>query len=197
MKRIESWMARGCAAWPGLLALLFAAAASGPRTIIAHWPKLAQATAKVMMEKYGRPDQFDDHALVWFKKGPWKRTIVYRKAMRHEPRGIDKDVLQQTIGYLVPVEKMNDIARFNRLIEVSQTAGELTVCSDSESKNYLTVNLAHQIATGKMSVEEARAAYAKTSRLEMAGKSSPDLKGFQFEVDNDRVMIPTGGDSGN
>jgi hypothetical protein len=116
--------------------------------------------------------------------------------LRHESRGVDKDFLQQTIGYLVPADKMNDLARFNKLIEVSQTAGELTVCSDSESRNYLTVNLAHQIVTGKMSVEEARGAFAKTSRLEMAGKSSPDLKGFRFDVDNNRVMVPTGGDSG-
>ena len=109
---------------------------------------------------------------------------------------MDKDYLQQTVGYIVPADKINDLARFNNLIEVSQTAGELSVCSDSEKRNFLTMNLADKIVTGKLSVEEARVAFAKISRLAMAGKSSPDMQGLRFMVDNDRVMVPTGGDSG-
>jgi hypothetical protein len=199
-----------CAAGFGLLALLspvsalviiseaqqsMSARQETPQTIIRGWPVLARTIAKAMIEKYGTPDQFDRKSLVWFNKGPWKRTIVSRVALRHHRNGRDKDYLQQTIGFIVPADKVADVKAFNSLINVSRTAGELSFCSESEAKNFLAVNLAHDIAADNKTVPEARALYAKTLRLSAAGKSSPDMHGLMFEVDNSQHMIPTGADS--
>jgi hypothetical protein len=165
---------------------------ASPQAIIRTWPKLARATARAVIAKYGPPQQFDRDSLVWFHNGAWKRTIVHRRTPSSQGR--ESGCLEQTIGYMVPEGKVDDLRRFYSSIEVSQTAGELSVRSMSERRNYLILNLADEIVSGKRSVAKAREMFAKTSRLQMAGKSSPYLDMLQFEVDNDRVMIPTGGD---
>jgi hypothetical protein len=186
----------GAAAEPGPKVPRVAAAvrSAGPQDVIRAWPKFARAAARAMIAKYGSPQQFDRDTLVWFHNGPWKRTIVHREALRPSVPGGERGALQQTIGYLVPADKIDALRRFNGLIEVSQSAGELSFRSSNESRNFLALNLAEDIVTGRMGVAEARDLFAKTSRLALTGKSSPYLDGLLFEVDNDRVMSPTGGD---
>lgn len=171
-----------------------AARAASPQSVVRAWPKLARTAAMGMIAKYGSPQQFDRDTLVWFRNGPWKRTIVHRQALRHAAHGGERGTLQQTIGYLVPADRIDELRRFDSRIEVSQSAGELSFRSSSEARNYLALNLAEDVITGKKSAAEAREAFAKTSRLAMTGKSSQYLDGFMFEVDNDRIMAPTGGD---
>ena len=195
-----------CAASLGLLTLLiWASAASKPESrtpapdetperVIMRWPPHTRNAAGLLLEKYGRPDQFDRETLVWFNNGEWKRTIVHRKVSRRDPSGKTRDFLEQTLGYLVPADKIADIERFSPMIEVSRTAGEITCSSESESKNRLALNMADEIVTGKRGVADARAEYLKTSRLAASGKYSEYLEALQFDADNTRVMIPTGAD---
>jgi hypothetical protein len=200
-----------CAASLGLLTLLIWAsaadqkrtpmpsagavkAAESPEDIIMRWPPRSRNTAGLLLEKYGRPDQFDRDSLVWFHNGEWKRTIVHRKLAHRDPAVARTDILEQTIGYLVPSDKIEDLKRFNPKLEVSTVAGELTFSSESEAKNRLAMNLADEIVTGKRGVADARAYYLKTSRLSASGKSSTLLESLQFEADNTRVMTPTGAD---
>jgi hypothetical protein len=202
MKRIACQQTRRFAAAIGLLALLVcsaagaarAAAPATPEAVIRTWPAPARTAAAAMLEKYGKPSQFDRRALVWFKNGIWKRTIVYRRGPRLSPRLPDKEFLQQTIGYIVPNDKLADLQKFNRSLDVSQTAGEMTFTSDREATNILALNLADEIVVGKKSVADARALFAKTTRLAASGKSSPYMEGFRFDVDNSRYMTPTGAD---
>lgn len=193
-----------CAAGLGLLTLLiWASAAEKPRTappaetpeaVIQRWPPRSRNTAGLMIEKYGRPDQFDRDTMVWFNNGEWKRTIVYRRRFHRDPAVVRTDFLEQTIGYLVPNEKIDELKRFNARITVSPAAGEITFASESEAINRLALNLADEIVTGKRGVADARAVYMKTSRLSASGKSSSYLEALQFEADNTRVMTPTGAD---
>jgi hypothetical protein len=189
---------RSLAAGLCLLALLAgaspAADPASPKSAIRKWPAPARAIARVMLEKYGKPAQFDDHLLVWFNKGAWKKTIVARQGLRRAADGTQRDFLQQTVGYIVPEAKVAELKRFNDRVEVSTTAGELTFTSNSEATNLLALNLADEIVTGKRSVADARAFFTKTTRLSASGKSSPYRDGLRFEVDNTRVMTPTGGD---
>ena len=165
-----------------------------PESIILRWPPRSRTTAGLLLEKYGMPDQFDRDTLAWFNNGEWKKTVVHRVLSRRDPSGKNKDYLEQTVGYLVPADRVAELKRFNPMIEASQTAGELTFASDSESKNRLALNLAEEVVTGKRGVADARAFYLKTTRLSSSGKTSPYLEGLRFEVDNSRYMVPTGRD---
>lgn len=156
-----------------------------PETLIKTWPPRSRTAAALLLEKYGRPDQFDANSLAWFGNGEWKRTIVRRRA---------KGLVEQTVGYLAPQDKLADLKRFHPRLEVSPTAGEMTFSAASEEKNRLALNLADEVATGKRGPADARAAYLKAARLAVSGKSSPYLERLQFEPDNTRVMIPTGAD---
>lgn len=181
---------------PAATALQSAIAKPGetPESIVKRWAPRSRNAAQLMLEKYGNPNQFDRNTLVWFNNGAWKRTIVHRNVSRRDPSGKNKDFLEQTVGYLVPADKVADLKRFSPMIEVSQTAGELTFASDSESRNRLALNLAEEIVTGKRGVADARAFFLKTTRLAASGKSSSYLDALQFEVDNTRYMTPTGAD---
>lgn len=202
MKIIGRRGIRSLAAGLGLLALIAfastgtarAAAPATPETIIRHWPAAERAAAGALIEKYGRPAQFDRHALVWFNNGSWKRTIVYRKGLHRAAKGPDTDFLQQTVGYIVPNDKIAELKRFDSRIEVTPSAGELTFTSDREATNLLALNLADEIVVGKRSVAGARAFFAKTSRLAASGKSSPYSDKLRFDADNARYMTPTGAD---
>lgn len=208
---------KGCAAGLGLLALLVCAtavektmlqaqaAAAAPRSAIAlpgetpesiimRWPTRSRNAAGLLLEKYGTPDQFDRNTLVWFNNGEWKKTVVRRTLSRRDPTGKNKDYLEQTVGYLVPADKVADLKRFSPMLEVSQSAGELTFASESETKNRLALNLAEEIVTGKRTVADARSFLSTTTRLAASGKSSPYLDTLLFEVDNMRYMTPTGAD---
>jgi len=149
--------------------------------------------ARLLLEKYGAPNQFDKDALVWFNNGEWKRTIIHRR--REPSRSIGRtDFLDQTIGYLVPNDRLAELESFDPKIVVSQTAGEITFSSDSEAKNRLALNLADEIVTGSRTAADARAFFRKTARLAASGKSSSYLEELRFDVDNTRYMIPTGAD---
>ena len=173
MKTIARRWPRSLAAGIGLLALIAcasmraarAAAPATPQFIIRNWPAPARVTAGIMLEKYGKPSQFDGRALVWFNNGNWKRTTVYRSGLQLSNNAPAKDCLQQTIGYVVPTDRIAALKRFNRRLEVSSTAGELTFTSDSEATNLLAMNLADEIVVGKRSVAQARAFFVRTSRL--------------------------------
>jgi hypothetical protein len=193
---------RSFAAGVGLLALIVfpavrtahAAAAATPESVIRAWPAPERAAAGAMLAKYGPPSQYDRRALVWFNNGNWKRTIVYRRALHRSGKAPGKDFLQQTVGYIVPNDKLALLKSFNGRLEVSPTAGELSFASDSEATNLLALNLADEIVVGKRSVAQAREFFAKTSRLAASGKSSSYMDGLRFDVDNNRYMTPTGAD---
>lgn len=167
--------------------------AASPEVVVGIWPAPQRAVARAMIDKYGRPAQYDSHALAWFNNGIWKRTVVYRRGPIPGPnRG--KQFLQQTVGYIVPADKIAALKKFDKRLEVSQTAGEMTFTSDREATNLLALNLADEIVTGKRTVASARAFFMRTTVLAAAGKSSPYRKDLRFDVDNNRYMTPGGAD---
>jgi hypothetical protein len=81
----------------------------------------------------------------------------------------------------------------------SAPKGEIGARCDKEEANFLAVNLANDVATGKKSVEEARRFYAETMMAMMKEKKIGEyLKGFQFQVpstdqgDRDKPFGPVG-----
>ena len=163
-------------------------ASQTPESVIQKWPEGARLTAGAMIGKYGEPTRWSEGALVWIANGPWEKSVVYRSAWPHFVGKRDKDYLEQTIAYRVPNGKIEDLKRFDRRLEVNAGRGQLSSRSESESMNFLALNLADEISTGKRSVEDARDFYLRVERLSKAGKSSAYTEGLLFPspADSDR-----------
>lgn len=105
-----------------------------------------------------------------------------------------KDVLEQVIDYRVSTDKVDDLAAYDGSVIVERTKGELSARCDKEEANFLALNLANDVATGKKSVAEARAQYAQTIQDLMAGKKDPYMQRLQFTehrsaADKDRPVM--------
>lgn len=160
-----------------------------PESVIEKWPAYSKAAAKALIVKYGEPDDFSAGALVWLNNAPWKKTVVYRDAPRRE--GVRaEEILEQTISYQVPKKKAAALKRFDPRVTADRIRGELSSLSSSENLNFLALNLADEIVSGRRSADEARAFFLKTEELSRSGKSSSYLGGFRFEVLNERAIIP-------
>jgi len=105
------------------------------------------------------------------------------------------DFLTQYIDYHVPVNMFDAIGAFDGSCLVDRTAGEVGARCDSEAANTLTINLMHDIVTGRTSVEEARKTYAENLAGYTMGRSAPYAERLQFTVprsgteDPDESMI--------
>jgi hypothetical protein len=154
-----------------------------PETVIRNWPERPRTAARALIEKYGAPNRFDENDLVWFKNGPWKKTVVYRSA----PQGFmhSRDILEQSISYDVPAGKLAAIESFDSRLTFDKKSGELSSRAESENLNFLALNLADEVATDKRSPDEARDFYRKTVKLSESGKTSAYTGGFLFPLQED------------
>ncbi len=151
-----------------------------PETALQEWPERSRLVARTMIEKYGEPSRFGDDALVWFNNGPWQRTVVHRRGLSRGLGLRDRSVLEQSISYDVPAAKLAELEKFDKRLEFDAASGELSSRSDSESSNYIVLNLADAIISDKRSVDDARDFLRRTERLAKSGRSSPYLDGFVF-----------------
>jgi hypothetical protein len=159
---------------------LSAATAPAVEKAMSGWPERAKIAARATLEKYGPPDEIGPDALVWWDNGPWKRTVVYRRAWPHYEGAEDKDYLENTVGYRVPGEKLDELSRFDGKLDADARYEEMTSRSESEAMNFLVLNLAYEIVAGRRGLPDARRFAARTARLSAAGKSSPYLERLLF-----------------
>lgn len=159
-----------------------AGAATQYLQIVANWPATSREVATVVVAKYGPPDEATPTMLVWQKRGPWKRTMLSRDPVMHNFPGPHPDLLEQVIDYRVPPEKFSELAAYDGSVIVERTKGELSARCDKEEANFLALNLANDIVTGKRNVQEARRFYADTIKALMAGEKPPYTQGFQFTL---------------
>ena len=146
---------------------------------IAGWPDASRKTAELIMEKYGAPNAIGDRVLVWNGNTPWKLTLVHREDPGLYPtRG---GSLQQVIDYEVPKDSVTALEELDAGLSVSPNRRELSGTNVSEEENFLAVNLAHEIITGRSTPAQARSKYALTMALRDSGKSSPLTSRLLFE----------------
>lgn len=148
--------------------------------VVSDWSARARSAAQAVMERYGRPSEVGEDALVWHANGPWKRTVVHRRGRTRHAFRADRDYLENVIAYDVPERALADLAAFDERLRTDAARGELSSRSDGEDVNFLALNLADEIVNGKRTVEEARAYQARVLRLSGSGRSSPYLKGLLF-----------------
>jgi hypothetical protein len=150
------------------------------------WPEASQLAAKEMIKKYGKPDQVTESMLVWKNNGPWKKTKIVNTETPHSFPVDHTDVMEQTINYNVPVEKFSALAEYDGSVTARRTDGELSAKCDKEGANFLAINLAHDIITGKKTVAQAREFYATTIKeFALNNKMSPYMQALQFTPSND------------
>jgi len=139
-------------------------AQSWVRANLGGWPQSAQDLAAQLVARYGRPNASTADELLWHENSPWKRTVLYRAGVRHDFPTPHQDILEQTINYRVPADKIADLAAYDGSLIVDRTRGELSVHCDSEQANILTLNIADDIVKGERSVDQALAYHAQVVR---------------------------------
>ncbi len=145
------------------------------------WPEASQMAAKEMMDKYGNPNETTPHMLVWYNNGPWKRTTIYDVESKHIFPVDHTDVMEQVIDHKVPTNKLTALGEYDGSVSVHRTDGEIAAKCDFEGANFLALNLAHDIITGKKTVMAARDFYTKAIKeFVLEKKTSPYMKSFQF-----------------
>jgi hypothetical protein len=165
------------------------------KTIIQSWSEAPKEGAHKMLEQYGPPNEATPTKLFWYRKGPWKRIVITSDVITHNFPAPHSDYLTQWIAYHVPVEKFDEIGRFDGSCLVDRTAGEAGARCDSEAANMITLNLMHEIVTGAKSVEEARKAYAESMAAYTMGRSAPYAERLLFSPpdggteDQDEAMM--------
>ncbi|MBA3516852.1 MAG: hypothetical protein H0T75_04245 [Rhizobiales bacterium] len=166
--------------------------------IIQDWPETATMAAKAMIEKYGAPAEATPSLLIWYKNGPWKRTVVYKEEIDHDFPMPHKDVLEQFIDYEVPPDYFDDLAHYDGSVIVERTKGEISARCDKEGANFLALNLANDIVKGNKSVEEARQSYGEAMMQMMQGSPPESTQKLTFDVpkanagDSDKAIIDKG-----
>jgi hypothetical protein len=146
------------------------------------WGNVARKAARNMIEKYGSPNEAAPSRLVWYRNGPWKRTVVNRDEIPHNFPAPHVDVLEQVINYKVPVEKVSDLAAFDGSVIVERTKGEVAARCDLEAANFLSLNLMHDITRGSLTVEQAREKYAESISAYLMNRPAPYSEGLLFEL---------------
>lgn len=163
--------------------------------IVSHWPKAPQAGARQMLARYGPPNEATPTKLFWYRKAPWKRILVTSDVVTHNFPAPHSDYLTQWIDYAVPVDKFDEIGRFDGSCLVDRTAGEAGARCDSEAANTITLNLMHEIVTGSRSLEDARRVYAENMAGYTMGRPAPYAERLLFDLptgetaDEDKSMM--------
>jgi hypothetical protein len=146
------------------------------------WSDASKTAVMMMRKKYGEPTEKTSEMMMWKNTGQWKKTVVYAKEFQHDFPMPHTDVMQQWIYYKVPADKFTDLARFDGSVVCNRTNGEISARCDKEEANFLAINLANDIVTGKKDVDAARDFYARSIK-EMINGGKPDyMQKLNFDV---------------
>lgn len=150
-------------------------------SMIAEWPETSQLAAQSMIEVHGKPSRQDATSLTWFGLHRGMRTVVHREG---------DAVVEQVVRYKVPAGKVDEIARFDEKIKVDREASEMSVRTDMEKTNMLYLNLAHEIASGFKTADEAKEFFQGQMRLADTGKASTYRDLLRFETRRKKTPMP-------
>ncbi|MDQ3623616.1 MAG: DUF4142 domain-containing protein [Verrucomicrobiota bacterium] len=163
--------------------------------IIAAWPERPRLGAQQMIAKYGPPQEATAERLIWHRMGQFKRITVTKSEDHHDFPLPHMDYMEHTIDYRVPTAKADELTKFDGSATFDKTRGELSARCDLEGHNILTLNIAHDILTGKKDAEEARKVFGQNIADDIAGKYPPYTVALQFEpetpaADADKPSMP-------
>jgi hypothetical protein len=158
--------------------------------IIQAWPQESREATQIVIDTYGEPQEATDTELTWHQPGPWKRIVASRAFHQHDFPTSHIDCVESVIDYRVPVDKFDELAKFDGSIIVERTAGEVSARCHDEQANFLALNLMHDIVTGTKTVEEARAYYGKEFLDYRRKKPTPYMEALRFTPGNGDTKDP-------
>ena len=136
---------------------------------LTSWKEASKMAVDEITTKYGKPDGVTADELIWLKKGVWQKICVTKMESKHSFPIEHTDMMQTTINYDVPEDKMDDLGKFDGSVTFDRTQGTMSARCDKEGNNFLALNLANDIVTGKKTVLSARKAYGDIIKLKMKG----------------------------
>ncbi|MFI5361027.1 MAG: hypothetical protein ACHQ49_03565 [Elusimicrobiota bacterium] len=146
---------------------------------LAQWGDYSASAGHLLMAEYGVPDEVHYERLVWNNNAPWRRTVV-RDVRPSYVEGDELGVIEQTIDAALTPAQAQAVAAYDGRVRYDPRAAELTSRSDREAVNILRLNVAGDVATERMTGEQARAYGAKVLDLEASGRTEPDLLTLRF-----------------
>jgi hypothetical protein len=149
--------------------------------ILGAWGETPRDVAHKTMTKYGLPQEATPSQLTWFNNAPWKRTVLSRDEVEHRFPAPHTDLLEQVIDYRAAPESYGLLAQYDGSVILERTKGEMSARCDLEEANFLALNLAHEVALGQRTPQEARQFYSDTIAAFKAGRSSPYVEGLMFQ----------------
>jgi hypothetical protein len=150
---------------------------------ISSWPQEPRESAKRLIEYYGDPHEHCSTHLTWYQTfDGWKRTVLGREEVPHNFPAPHTDFLEQFVDYRVPLDKYSALAEYDGSVTVERTKGEMSARCGGTAMNFVAINLAHDIITGRRSIQDARTEYAKLYQAYQSGEKPPYTQSFQFEL---------------
>jgi hypothetical protein len=157
---------------------------------MADWPEESREPARLVIDRYGEPDEVSESELIWYKPGPWKRIVASKAFYQHNFPAPHIDAVESVIDYRVPVEKVTPLVAFDGSVVVERTAGEVSARCHDEQANFLALNLMHDIVIGAKDVEQARAYYAKEFLDYRRKKPTPYMERLHFAPGDQSAADP-------
>lgn len=148
--------------------------------LLQEWPEQSREAAKLVVDKYGDPDEATPTQLTWHHAGHWKRIVATKTYYDHNFPSPHIDAVETFLDYRVPPGKVSDLAAFDGSVIVERTAGEVSARCHDEEANNLALNLMHDIVTGAKTVDQARNYYAKEFLDYRRGKPTPYMEKLHF-----------------
>jgi len=149
---------------------------------VSNWPEASKMAVDEITAKYGKPDGVTADELFWLKKGVWKKICISKMESKHSFPIEHTDMMQTTISYDVPEDKMDDLGKFDGSVTFDRTQGTMSARCDKEGNNFLALNLANDIVMSKKTVEQARKAYGDIIKEKMKGGNPVYMEKLTFGV---------------
>lgn len=156
----------------------------------AVWPAEAQRLVAALTATYGPSHERTPQVVTWRNNDPWKETMVYRDGELHNFLRRHRDYVRQTISFYASPAQVAALLDFNGSLLYDRTRGELTAFCGSERFNYVLINLAHDLAAGRLSVAEARQRCASVWRRVRLGWPQPEAQQLLFATDAPTLVVP-------
>ena len=150
---------------------------------VTNWPEASKMAVEEITAKYGKPDGITADELFWIKKGIWEKICISKMESKHSFPIEHTDMMQTTISYNVPEDKMDDLGKFDGSVTFDRTQGTtMSARCDMEGNNFLALNLANDIVLGKKTVVQARKAYGDIIKEKMKGGHPAYMEKLSFTV---------------
>lgn len=143
------------------------------------WHHESREMALVLAEAHGIPDEITATRVAWFDVGPWLSTVVHACPAPHHWPLPHYDVIEHTLAYRTP-ERLDEIVAFHGGLSFQRTRGQMSICCASEAVNRCAVNLADDMANGRVPLHAARVAFAMRFANAATAITDPYLAALQF-----------------